>query len=456
MSSITVRLRQRLAPYEVRIALLLLLMMAMFSIANWVTLPRYAGLDFCELWEIAKCQRASGFALGSPYVNPEAYQLEIKELERTAADRSFADANRLREGLDLPGTPLLFAAFDLLPAQYRSSLWTYRALQLSAFAVSLFLLRRLASDRLRPQGLAFAVLLILAYDPLAFDLEVGNVDCLQLLALIGCAQLATRLRKGAGGRERLLTVVVAVLATLLGMFKPNIGMALLMLALCVMMRTDTRGRLTAAIAALTSATGLAALSAYFFRTWMVWPDWWHATLGSVGRLSYPIQTTGNRSTSLYLSQLLGLPTAAVMLVTAALLPLSLAAATFPSSATAGSCLPRWMATWKGALRDPYFCIGAGLLLTFASSPLVWPHYFILGLIPAFWLFRNRRPPNLPAVMGFLAILLMGGLPQRIFVITGGGVSATVMTAARELAWTPLWIGLLSKLRQFDPIAGDAG
>ena len=175
----------------------------------------------------------------------------------------------------------------------------------------------------------------------------------------------------------------------------------------------------------------------------------HLPLSSVGndRLApSPIDTTGNRSTSLYLSQLLDLPTSTVMLVAAIVLPLSFAWVTFPSSAAAGNRLQLWKAAWKKRLEDPYFCIGAGLLETFATSPLVWPHYFILGLIPAFWLFKDRRPLSLASIMGFLAILMMGGFLQRIYVIVGG-VSGNAMMAARALAWTPLWMGMLINLRQ---------
>lgn len=371
------RLRRRLAPYELHLALMLLLMMAMFSVANWATLPRYAGLDLCKFWEIAKSQRASGFTLGSPYRNPDAYQVEIRELERVANDRTFTDASHLRKGLDLPGTPLLFAAFDVLPSQYRLSVWLFRALQLACFAVSVLVLCRFVTRRLWPFGLAFGALLTIDYDPLSFDLEVGNVDCLQLLALVGCAQLALQLRKDDSLIEALRASLIAALATLLAMLKPNIGMALLMLALCVLVRSDFLSRVAAALVALASLALFAAMAALFFRAWSVWPDWWNATFHSVGRLSYPIESTGNRSTSLYLSQLWGMPTSSVMLLTAATLLSSFVIAGIARPAAPDRPWHCRAAYGLTRLKDPYFCISLGLIVTFAISPLVWPHYFIL-------------------------------------------------------------------------------
>jgi hypothetical protein len=34
-------------------------------------------------------------------------------------------------------------------------------------------------------------------------------------------------------------------------------------------------------------------------------------------------------------------------------------------------------------------LSVGVLLTFATSPMVWPHYHVFALIPIFWLFRRH-------------------------------------------------------------------
>lgn len=75
------------------------------------------------------------------------------------------------------------------------------------------------------------------------------------------------------------------------------------------------------------------------------------------------------------------------------------------------------------------------------------------MIPAFWLFKDRQPLSLPALMGFLAMLMMGGVPQRLYIIAGG-LPAAAMTAARALAWVPLWVGMLIEVRRQEP-AGTA-
>jgi hypothetical protein len=49
---------------------------------------------------------------------------------------------------------------------------------------------------------------------------------------------------------------------------------------------------------------------------------------------------------------------------------------------------RLAAAARNAFSDPWFAVSVGVLLTFAASPLVWPHYHVLLLIPIAWLMRG--------------------------------------------------------------------
>jgi hypothetical protein len=49
---------------------------------------------------------------------------------------------------------------------------------------------------------------------------------------------------------------------------------------------------------------------------------------------------------------------------------------------------RLAAAARNAFADPWFAVSVGILLTFAASPLVWPHYHVLTLIPIAWLMRG--------------------------------------------------------------------
>ena len=42
------------------------------------------------------------------------------------------------------------------------------------------------------------------------------------------------------------------------------------------------------------------------------------------------------------------------------------------------------ATMRRVFSDPGFAASIGVIFTFATSPLVWPHYHVLALVPIFW------------------------------------------------------------------------
>jgi hypothetical protein len=46
---------------------------------------------------------------------------------------------------------------------------------------------------------------------------------------------------------------------------------------------------------------------------------------------------------------------------------------------------------RRAFADPWFAASAGIVFTFATSPLVWPHYHVMLLIPIAWLLTRGGP-----------------------------------------------------------------
>src|SRR6185503_2652796 len=50
-----------------------------------------------------------------------------------------------------------------------------------------------------------------------------------------------------------------------------------------------------------------------------------------------------------------------------------------------------MAAGRRAFANPWFAATVGVAFTFATSPLVWPHYYVLALVPIAWLlYPDRR------------------------------------------------------------------
>jgi hypothetical protein len=46
---------------------------------------------------------------------------------------------------------------------------------------------------------------------------------------------------------------------------------------------------------------------------------------------------------------------------------------------------------RHAFSDPWFAASVGILFTFATSPLVWPHYHMMLLVPIAWLVTRAKP-----------------------------------------------------------------
>jgi hypothetical protein len=425
--------RSWLIASELPATLLLLFITVMFSLASWVTLPSYSGIDFSQFWGVAAAASESGFTLGSPYREVGHYAAQFDHLMSGGGGPLFWQAIHFREKPDLTATPLLYAAFAILPSNYVLSFQIYRGLQLLAFSVSTWVLSRAAtSNPIGRLGLTF--LTVLAYSPLIFDLEVGNLNSLQLMAMIGLASITVA---PPGGPVRLGTarlLAASSLITLLVLLKPNVGGSLAAFGISLLSRSSLKSVAFAGAAVIGTALLLFCLPIAYFHCDGIWVDWWQSTFRSVHRLSYPLEA-GNCSASLYIATQLGLSTPLVMSLMGGLFVVSVGMAALWAWRR-GHSLP--------ALSDVYFWLGLGTLLTFATSPLMWPHYYILGLIPVFRLLGDGESWSLHRVLAILALLLMAGLPEKLQAVFGTMPHETLLPL-QVFAWLPLWFGLLARL-----------
>jgi len=60
---------------------------------------------------------------------------------------------------------------------------------------------------------------------------------------------------------------------------------------------------------------------------------------------------------------------------------------------------------RRAFADPWLAASVGIVFTFATSPLVWPHYYVLALLPMAWLLAQPgcRSCRWGAVAAYLAL-----------------------------------------------------
>ena len=89
-------------------------------------------------------------------------------------------------------------------------------------------------------------------------------------------------------------------------------------------------------------------------------------------------------------------------------------------------------------------IAGGIALTIAISPLVWFHYYVLIIIPAFWLLNGTRRSD--QVLGLAAITLSSGMLTVLFAPLGWTGAVPITIAA---SWIPLWCAILLHSRATD-------
>ena len=200
-------------------------------------------------------------------------------------------------------------------------------------------------------------------------------------------------------------------------------------------------------AAVVSALLLVAPCLYF-RSWTVWQEWFHFVYGSnTAMLVRPI-ASGNYSTPLFVSTWTGAGSSVIAAVLFALLVASLAVILRRGPR---STHERAHAAFKRLFRDPHAPVAAGILLTLATSPLFWLHYYLLMLIPSLWLLSAEA--RAVSILAATSVALSAGLAGVLLWALGWPAA---MPATIALSWVPLWGALLLELRSPEIRSGDAG
>jgi hypothetical protein len=92
--------------------------------------------------------------------------------------------------------------------------------------------------------------------------------------------------------------------------------------------------------------------------------------------------------------------------------------------------------------DPWFAASAGVVLTFAASPMVWPHYHLFALVPIAWLLRADRPGS---VQTWSAALCYAALSTPFIALLIGLEWFGLLDLVTLLSWTLLLPGLASRI-----------
>jgi len=400
-----------------------------------ITTFRYQpGIDFYQFWGVPLA-RASANLQATPYTDGPAYAQVLNAMADASASAKLREANRQRRTLEPMGTPFLYAAFAVFPEDYPRAQALFAVIQYAAAWAAVYILARLASAAPWPAAcLAFFVLL--TFNPFAQDVRVGNVNSLQLLAL--AVLVAVSSRKVFSGNDWVDGLFVGSLALLVA-FKPNTPWIAAALAVHYFFVRGPRAfAIGAAEAVLLGLAAFAVGAAYMggAHAWIEWIDLARGMDGSAVALPYE---RGNLSIAMLLaraSPLLGSKGYGLLL--AGFLALAIVMAlSVGGRAKAGGAARR-------AFSDPGFAASVGILFTFATSPLVWPHYHMLLLVPIAWLLTRAGSCRVCAWGAAACYLVLSRVVIDPLVSMG---MFELLQALTLLSWLALLPGVLGYARE---------
>jgi hypothetical protein len=448
------------------VAIVVVVMLGLFALTQLMS--RYAetvGVDFYQFWGVPTAMRLTGGTLGTPYTSGERYHAVLKEYAAASGQPKLRVAHRFWSGPDFAGSPLLYRVFALTSADYTASLGVFHLLQVVSFVGACLLLGYLF--RFDPfQLLCLTLVCLLFYQPLLSDLRVGNVGSLQLGALAAALGLASLLpRLPSPGQRAGLGALLLIALAALTLCKPNIVLVAVLLALHLAVRHGVRVFGLAALPAAAATVLLVIAPCVYFRSWTVWQEWYRFVYGANPRMLLRPIASGNYSTPLMLSSWLGGAVWVIVGVLLVLLALSLLAVVWtrlPAPRGAGDLVPRGAgdrvrSALERLLGDPAAALAIGILVTTATSPLYWAHYYVLLLLPGLWLLGTPAATPVVPTLAALGVVMGAGIVGMLLWAAGG---ATAMAATIALSWVPLWGALLIHLRSAgtvvpEPAAADA-
>jgi hypothetical protein len=435
------------------VPILVLVLLASFALPQ--TIAGFAsaiGIDFYHFWGVPVAMRLTGHTLGGPYRQGERYESVLRGYASTVAEPRLRSVQRFWAAPDFTATPLLYQAFGVVSDDYSFSLAVFRGLQVVSFLAACLLLGYL--DRFDAfLLLCLALISLVLYQPLLSDLRVANLGCLQLAALAGAAALASAVARARsaswhGGLAALLFVVLAALT----LCKPNVLLVSVLLAVHVAVRHGSRVFVQSALAGAVATALLLVLPCLYFGSWTVWQEWLGFVYGSNSAMLVRPIATGNYATPLFVSTWTGASVSVIAAVLFALLVASLMLIRRPEShARTGRAAPETIgAAFKRLFHDPLAPVALGILLTMATSPLFWLHYYVLLMIPGLWLLNAPGTSRTVPLLAAISVAMSAGL-------AGMGLWAlgwpNAMPATIALSWVPSWAALLTKLRSPEPDVG---
>jgi hypothetical protein len=419
--------------------------------SSLVNFDKALGIDFLQYWAVCKAQKWSHDKLKSPYVETIQYYEVLTAYVDSSNDLRLKKAHQVNNQLysyrlNLTPTPLYFLPFALLPEDYSHAFAIFQTVQILLFIASILKLN-LAPNGNRLWLGSLVLLLLLAYNPLLSDLHVGNFNCFQLFALVLLTRYADRVLASRSAPVPFGPCIVFMCSIVfLTLLKPNLVLVMLLLAAHLWARHGTKIFGVAALAAAALGAVLVLLPCIQFGSWTVWLDWYRyfktiTAIAEIYSISY-----GNFASIVLISQALHVNMLSVASVLTAALITSACGALIISSRRGKSGARGVWQTAVLSLRDPYLSAAIGVTATLAVSPMLWPHYYLLSLLPALWLLSPQQRWSHAGIAGGLSILCTVNIAPKVLNSLFGWANLEPIFMAS--GWVPLWVGLLVVIARY--------
>ena len=411
------------------LATLAIALIPIVAVHAWHAIVDIGAVDFYHLWGVPVARDALG---SDPYAATQAYAAHLNAVADSSTSATLHVTNALRRAILPTGTPSFYALFSVLPRDFDRALACFVFAQYLAFIGGVALLARTYGLALAPAA-ALGAGCALLFAPFSQDVNAGNVNSFQLLALAILVWLSiARARLPAAAFGYAYPALVGALAVL----KPNIAWILALLALHYAIVAERRLLAQALFAAVGAALLVGCAGMLYFGGRDAWTNWFAYALGMNGGKVVFTVSEGNQSMVEFLAEL----SPRIGLARAQLGMSGLILASFGFFALRGSDEVA-RASGIDLLGDARFAAACGAVLMLAASPLVWPHYHVLAILPLAWLASGRagRAGYVLAALAAAAYVMPVTEPlwPRRFLAAGALLTF--------LAWIPLAAGLCAAL-----------
>jgi Glycosyltransferase family 87 len=327
-------------------------------------------IDFFTSWTISRAVSTGHIAhIYSPESQREMGLLAINEASLPTASASQRRATEIvtqhyNGRIDAPGTPFIYAAIGAVSSgNYTADQKRFVSLCTICLVLSMLILKNV----LRFSWLEFSLLVLFVatdYMPVLSDMGVGNVNEIQLLAIVLFIFFTAR-------NQPLLSGLAIGAAT---MFKPITALVLLLALVAGVAdreyRQLARMLLGCSIGTLTSFL----LSVAFFGTPTIWVEFVRSLSQTLNGVSYPLQF-GNFSLSALLFGTTRAGSSAIPLLLVGAFSWLL----FATRVTPDQAAERSDELTARRTHTALAVGGGGCAIMLLSSPLVWLHYYLLLL-----------------------------------------------------------------------------